>query len=242
MSLQLESSELSYEVPVLRPVRNPETGLDEITVPATANTPEYTIQIIPVAPSNTGNQEPVPVLPNHTGSDIEVVEGPMVITTPAADSDGWQDFIYWRPDAKGTGVEPVYVMTVSPRNMPGTVTGKGVPADENWLSKAGEGTGVPIPSQVADKLRGRTYSSFSSFRRAVWREVGRIDVLTKKFEDLNKELVKKSRSPVVDEIDSKGGRIYFEIHHIKSIENSGAVYDIDNLGITTPKNHVNIHK
>ncbi|QHM77455.1 Pyocin-S2 [Mixta theicola] len=211
-------------------------------MPATANTPEYTIQIIPVAPSNTGNQEPVPVLPNHTGSDIEVVEGPMVITTPAADSDGWQDFIYWRPDAKGTGVEPVYVMTVSPRNMPGTVTGKGVPADENWLSKAGEGTGVPIPSQVADKLRGRTYSSFSSFRRAVWREVGRIDVLTKKFEDLNKELVKKSRSPVVDEIDSKGGRIYFEIHHIKSIENSGAVYDIDNLGITTPKNHVNIHK
>jgi hypothetical protein len=113
ISLELESSELSYEIPVLHPERNPETGLDEITVPATANTPEYTIQITPVAPSSTGNQEPVPVLPNHTGSDIEVVEGPMVITTPAADSDGWQDFIYWRPDAKGTGLEPVYVMTVS---------------------------------------------------------------------------------------------------------------------------------
>jgi hypothetical protein len=211
-------------------------------VPATANTPEYTIQITPVAPSSTGNQEPVPVLPNHTGSDIEVVEGPMVITTPAADSDGWQDFIYWRPDAKGTGLEPVYVMTVSPRNMPGTVTGKGVPADENWLSKAGEGTGVPIPSQVADILRGRTYSSFDAFRRAVWREVGRIDVLTRKFKQYNKILVKDRKSPLVSESEQVGKRQRFELHHIISIENNGAAYDIDNIRVTTPKLHIKIHR
>ncbi|EDI0748530.1 S-type pyocin domain-containing protein [Salmonella enterica subsp. enterica serovar Kisarawe] len=37
-----------------------------------------------------------------------------VTTTPAADIGGLQDFIYWRPDAAGTGVEPVYVMLSGP--------------------------------------------------------------------------------------------------------------------------------
>lgn len=30
--------------------------------------------------------------------------------TPEADVAVWKDFIYWRPDAAGTGVEPVCVM------------------------------------------------------------------------------------------------------------------------------------
>lgn len=29
---------------------------------------------------------------------------------PAADIPALQDFIYWQPDATGTGVEPIYVM------------------------------------------------------------------------------------------------------------------------------------
>ncbi|ECY1715577.1 hypothetical protein F6673_24895, partial [Salmonella enterica] len=37
-----------------------------------------------------------------------------VTTTPAADIGGLQDFIYWRPDAAGTGVEPIYVILSSP--------------------------------------------------------------------------------------------------------------------------------
>jgi len=37
-----------------------------------------------------------------------------VITTPATDIVEPQDFIYWRPDASGTGVEPVYVVLSAP--------------------------------------------------------------------------------------------------------------------------------
>ncbi|EAQ6013008.1 colicin-D, partial [Salmonella enterica] len=50
----------------------------------------------------------------HTGTEIKPVETITVTTTPAADIGGLQDFIYWRPDAAGTGVEPVYVMLNDP--------------------------------------------------------------------------------------------------------------------------------
>ena len=38
------------------------------------------------------------------------------MTPPSGDisSDGLRDFIYWRPNAAGTGVEPVYVMLSNP--------------------------------------------------------------------------------------------------------------------------------
>ncbi|EAQ5851015.1 pyocin [Salmonella enterica] len=89
--------------------------MDRITVPAVAGAPERTILVNPApppaAPSDTASPPPsVPVTPVHTGTEIKPVETITVTTTPAADIGGLQDFIYWRPDAAGTGVEPVYVM------------------------------------------------------------------------------------------------------------------------------------
>ncbi|TWY20911.1 HNH endonuclease, partial [Serratia marcescens] len=31
-------------------------------------------------------------------------------------------------------------------------------------------------------------------------------------------------------------------HHIRQIKDGGAVYDVDNLGVMTPKRHIDIHK
>ncbi|MCW6025673.1 S-type pyocin domain-containing protein [Serratia marcescens] len=45
---------------------------------------------------------------------MEPVDTITVTTTPVADHNGLQDFIYWRPDASGTGVEPVYVVLSDP--------------------------------------------------------------------------------------------------------------------------------
>jgi hypothetical protein len=39
-----------------------------------------------------------------------------------------------------------------------------------------------------------------------------------------------------------GERNKFEIHHIQLISKGGAVYDLDNLSIMTPKKHVELHK
>lgn len=117
MALQLlkTGDTLPAAVPVLNAVRDAATGLDRITVPAVAGAPERTILVnpapSPAAPSDTASPPPsVPVTPVHTGTEIKPVETITVTTTPAADIRGLQDFIYWRPDAAGTGVEPVYVM------------------------------------------------------------------------------------------------------------------------------------
>ncbi|HGB2131557.1 TPA: colicin-like bacteriocin tRNase domain-containing protein [Salmonella enterica subsp. enterica serovar 13,23:b:-] len=117
MSMQLlkTGDNLPAAVPVLNAVRDAATGLDRITVPAIAGAPERIILVNPApppaAPSDTASPPPsVPVTPVHTGTEIKPVETITVTTTPAADIEGLQDFIYWRPDAAGTGVEPVYVM------------------------------------------------------------------------------------------------------------------------------------
>ncbi|EGO7252971.1 colicin-D, partial [Salmonella enterica] len=119
MQLLKTGEGLPAAVPVLNAVRDAATGLDRITVPAVAGAPERIILVNPAlpptAPSDTASPPPsVPVTPVHTGTEIKPVETITVTTTPAADIGGLQDFIYWRPYAAGTGVEPVYVMLSDP--------------------------------------------------------------------------------------------------------------------------------
>ncbi|HHQ6551869.1 TPA: S-type pyocin domain-containing protein [Serratia fonticola] len=110
---------VSANVPVLRAVRDEKTGLDKITLPAVAGAPSRTILINPVpigptAPSNTGNSLPIPVTPVHTGTTIKQADSIVTTTFPAEDIKGLRDFIYWQPDATGSGVEPIYVMLSAP--------------------------------------------------------------------------------------------------------------------------------
>ncbi|EAN0886514.1 colicin-D [Salmonella enterica] len=238
---------LPAAVPVLNAVRDAATGLDKITVPAVAGAPARTILVNPAPqpaqPSDTGNQQPVPVTPVHTGTEVKPVETPVTTTTPVADAGSLRDFIYWRPDATGTGVEPVYVMlSMDPRKLPGKVTGKGQGTGENWLNDADKGTGVPIPSRIADKLRGREFANFDAFRKALWTEVGKDPELLKQFRESNKRNLMKSYSPFPVPSEQVGGRIRFELHHIKRVTDGGAVYDIDNIRVVTPKHHIEIHR
>ncbi|HHV3708477.1 TPA: colicin-like bacteriocin tRNase domain-containing protein, partial [Salmonella enterica] len=140
MALQLlkTGDTLPAAVPVLNAVRDAATGLDRITVPAVAGAPERTILVnpapSPAAPSDTASPPPsVPVTPVHTGTEIKPVETITVTTTPAADIGGLQDFIYWRPDAAGTGVEPIYVILSSPygeTNAKGKYSGRDYNSDK----------------------------------------------------------------------------------------------------------------
>ena len=111
---------LSKTVPVLNAVRDAVTGLDCIIIPGIDGAPDRTILINPVptgplAPPHTGNGSPVPVTPEHTGTTINPVDKPLIIYTPAPDQ--MFDFIYWQLDAKGSGVEPIYVVISSNGNV-----------------------------------------------------------------------------------------------------------------------------
>ncbi|PUA41254.1 hypothetical protein C5U62_32945 [Pseudomonas protegens] len=128
------------------------------------------------------------------------------------------------------------------REDPGVASGFGQPVSGIWLSAASHGEGAPIPSQIANQLRGRQFKNWRAFREAFWKAVANDPELSKQFKVGNLGNIKNGKSPFVSELDRIGGRQRFELHHIQRIKDNGAAYDVDNIRVTTPKRHIEIHK
>jgi hypothetical protein len=159
--------------------------------------------------------------------------------TPIEDAD-LNDYILTFPAS--TGLPPLYVVyKESPRNESGIVTGNGEDVTGRWLEAAGKELGSPVPSQIADKLRGREFSSFDGFRKAFWTEVSKDPELIKQFRPGNRGNLKSGNAPIAIPSEWYGEVKRYEIHHIEEIQHGGAVYDVDNMRIVTPKNHKRIH-
>ncbi|ETS29682.1 PAAR motif protein [Photorhabdus khanii NC19] len=211
-----------------------EPGEHRPTILWTPNEQEFKV------PAHTGNEEQpfipsqitVLPIPDKVGSDIE--------SLPMPEEKDFRDYILVFP--ADSGMKPIYVMFNTPRNQPGTVTGQGQKVEGNWLSRAGQDMGAPIPSQIADKLRGRTFNNFDDFRKAFWKEVGNDPELAKDLSDVNKKRIKElGYAPFAIPIEQVGGKKKFDIHHVKPIKDGGAVYDLDNLRVVTPKKHIELH-
>ncbi|MBT0731680.1 S-type pyocin domain-containing protein [Rosenbergiella nectarea] len=186
-------------------------------------------------PANTGNPNPVRI-PNPVVVDpLPEDSGIEATTSPAPEEKSFADYILILPLSD---IPPIYVYL---RNNPGQVTGKGQKVNGIWLSDASTGKGSPVPSQIADKLRGRTFGNFDQFRKAFWLEVSKDPELSKQFRSHNQTHIRNGNSPFTRGVDCAGGRERYEIHHIKSIAQGGEVYNVDNMGITTPKHHIEIH-
>lgn len=171
-------------------------------------------------------------IPDNTDSQIEGLPGEDVTA---------EDCILVFP--ADTGLKSLYVVYSRPaRQTPGIVTGVGEDVPGIWLAGAGTGIGVPIPTRIADKLRGREFSSFDAFRKAFWQSVRDDPELSSQFNPNAQDRLMSGNAPAVRDIDAVGTRSVFEIHHINRIADDGAVYDIDNLRINTPKNHISQHK
>jgi hypothetical protein len=246
LETQLVRTPVAGSVPVVRGVLDPETGYWGYTLPAMQGVPGQTILVSPSdAPGVNGplgltGPVPLPEKIVHTGGQDSAPQSVKTTVTPVADDLDFNDLILiFPPEAL---LKPLYVMLRSPRNMPGTADGKGQPVGDNWLGGAGTGDGAPVPSQIADKLRGKTFGSFDSFRRAFWKAVAADPDLSKQFEQQDIERMKLGRAPVVDFFDVAGKRMKVELHHKVEISKGGDVYNVDNLNALTPKRHVEIHK
>lgn len=177
----------------------------------------------------------------YPGARVTPVEG-RTDEHPASDEADADDYILVFPAE--SGIEPVYVMASrsGPRYEPGTATGAGQVVGANWLGSAAENSGAPIPDQIADRLRGQDFRDFKDFREKFWELVPSDSELAKQFSKSNLKLMRKGSAPFPIPAEHVGGRDKFEIHHINAISDGGAVYDMENMRITTPKNHIEIHK
>ena len=152
--------------------------------------------------------------------------------------DAYKDFILVFP--ADSGVQPLYIV-MNVRKTPGTVTGQGEDVAGIWLIGASSGVGVPIPSDVADALRGREFKSFDTFRAALWNAVSG-STASDQFVKQSVGRMRTGRAPRVRKADRVGGRLSYELHHIAKVSEGGGVYDVDNLRVNTPRNHIDLHR
>lgn len=151
----------------------------------------------------------------------------------------YQDAIIWFP--ADAGLAPIYIV-LNARHEPGGVTGVGEDVSGIWLAGAGTGLGAPIPTRIADQLRGKSFSSFDAFRAAFWTAIGNDPELRSQFKASNQSFLLSGNSPFAPRTERNGGNARYELHHIEHIQHGGAVFDVDNLSVITPKRHVEIHK
>jgi hypothetical protein len=174
----------------------------------------------------------------YAGATATALEG-RIDQNPEHDQYSFGGVIYEFPSE--SGIPPQYVVFRDPRNEPGTASGLGQMIADNWVGAASTQSGAPIPSQIADKLRGKDFTSFKAFRREFWKSVADDEVLLDQFTLFNKLDIKNGLSPSVNSSEQVGRRKKLEIHHVTPISEGGSVYDIDNLRILTPKQHILTH-
>ena len=162
-----------------------------------------------------------------------------ILINPAYPPD-YQDAIIWFPSQPQ--IAPIYLSLSVRRGEPGVVSGVGEDVPGAWLDHARAGLGAPIPTSVADTLRGRKFSSFDSFRRAFWVAVSRERSLAGQFSEDSLSRMQDGKAPRAREGDMVGKRQTHNLHHVDAISEGGEVYNVDNLRISTPKNHIDLHK
>ncbi|PYC16007.1 HNH nuclease [Pseudomonas mosselii] len=208
----------------------------------TTDTPARILTWTPVvSPGNSSTTSPAeqPLPPSYTGAVVTAAGG-RLDTYPALVEGGFDDYIVVYPE--DSGLAPIYVMFRDRREDPGTATGAGQPVSGAWLGAALQGDGAAIPTQVADQLRGRSFKNFKDFREALWVAVATSPDLASQFDPGSLAMMRKGYAAFVKKSERVGGRIKYEVHHQTLISSGGEVYNIDNLRITTPKRHIEIHQ
>lgn len=141
-----------------------------------------------------------------------------------------------------SGLAPIYVMLRNPRNLPGVASGNGVVTPDRVLDAATTAAGAPIPTRIAERLTGRRFSRFDRLKEAIWREIAADEVFSQQIAPAMLDDMRKGLAPFANRDQRVGKRVKLEIHHTHEISKGGAVYDLDNLVLMTPKVHINHHR
>jgi hypothetical protein len=132
-----------------------------------------------------------------------------------------------------------FTILTNARKLPGTVSGTGKERTGKWLRGTERNAGL-FPKSVADNLKGKTFNNFDEFREAFWKEVANDPDLATQFDPQSIQRMRNGLAPYTDITQQIGGQKNYILHHKTPINQGGAVYDMDNLYIVTPKYHKEI--
>ena len=94
------------------------------------------------------------------------------------------------------------------------------------------------PAQVAEKLAGKKFNSFDHFRQEMWKEVAKNPALSRGFNRSNRIRMEEGYAPRVSREQQLGNRKSYELDHNQEIKDGGNVYDMNNIIVRTPLNHM----
>ncbi|MEA5670336.1 S-type pyocin domain-containing protein [Pseudomonas sp. MH2] len=213
-----------------------------IYIAVTTDSPPRTMTWTPIV--NPG--DPSTSLPNdlspptvYTGAELMPIEI-RIDSYPGVADASLDDYIIVFP--ADSGLPPIYTMFRDRREDPGVASGQGPQVDENWSKGASIGEGAPIPMQIADSLRDRHFANWRAMREALWKAVGSDEMLSKQFSTVNVSRMRQGLAPFVPKRDRVGGRGVIELHHKILISRGGEIYNVENIFLTTPSRHIEIHK
>jgi TANFOR domain-containing protein len=132
-----------------------------------------------------------------------------------------------------------FTILTNARKLPGTSIGNGKNITGTWLRGTERNAGL-FPKSVADKLKGKTFTSFDDFRNQFWKAVADEPSLASQFDANSIQRMQGGLAPFTDVSQQIGGMKNYVLHHKTPINQGGAVYDMDNLYIVTPKYHKEI--
>ncbi len=93
---------------------------------------------------------------------------------------------------------------------------------------------APIPSQVADRLRGRAVANFDEFRQLLWKAAASVPELAGEFSAPNRALMSRGLGPKAPPHQQVPGSTIFHLVHVKHPADGGAWYDVDNIRVISP--------
>ncbi|SCY98358.1 S-type pyocin domain-containing protein [Pseudomonas sp. NFACC37-1] len=182
-------------------------------------------------------ESPSPLI--YTGASVTPIVG-RIDSFPEVAESSFDDYVFVFPI--DSGLPPLYVMFRDRREDPGVSWGVGAPVLGVWLEAASEGEGAPIPLQIARQLRGKKFRNFKNFRKTFWKAVANDPIIAQQFSSANRVEMRKGNAPFVVRTEYAGARIRYELHHKKYLSQGGEVFGLDNINITTPKRHIEIHR
>ncbi|MGR6455113.1 S-type pyocin domain-containing protein [Pseudomonas plecoglossicida] len=132
------------------------------------------------------------------------------------------------------GQAPQYFSFVLPPAGTGVVSGKGQVAAGNWWSAHAAATGLAVPAQVGNQLRGRLFTGMAGFESAVWRAIAADGALLGQFDELNQRRMLSGFPPVAPKVSWRGERHAFELRHVAAAGVGSGLYNLDQLRIHKP--------
>ncbi len=82
------------------------------------------------------------------------------------------------------------------------------------------------------------FQNFDAFREAFWSAVSQDPALTASFNADNIARMAAGKAPYAIGTQQVGGRMVYELDHVIELQNGGPVYDMNNLFVRTPLNHI----